>query len=415
MNLYAIIILASLIFDFVFSFIADLFNLKALSSKLPDLFRDVYNAQSYRKSQIYTRARTYFGWVGSSTQFGITLLFWFCGGFRALDNWIDGLHLHPIWEGLIFIGILMLGRAVLHLPFTAYETFIIEARFGFNKTTWRIFLEDIVKVLLLSILIGGPVAAGVLSFFLYTGKWAWLYCWIATFAVSLLFQYIAPAWILPWFNRFTPLEKGELRTRIQHYVKKIGFRISGIYSMNGSQRSAKTNAFFTGFGRHKRIVLFDTLIAKHSVPELVAILAHEIGHYKKRHILYHMLIGVLHSGFLFYLLSVFLNHRGLYEAFYLDRMPLHAGFIFFGLLYSPIEMVLSLFINHVSRKMEYRADRFALETTHDADFFISALKKLSANNLTNLRPHPLYVFLNYSHPPVLKRIETLLSLKNQLD
>ncbi|MBN1894510.1 M48 family metallopeptidase [bacterium] len=415
MNLYAIIILASLLLDFALSFIADCFNLKTLTSKLPDPFRDVYNAQSYRKSQIYTRTRTYFAWVAGAVQLGLILLFWFCRGFPALDDRIHALNLHPVWDGLIFIGILMLGRSFLHLPFTAYETFIIEARFGFNKTTWRTFLTDLLKVLLLSILIGGPVAAGILSFFLYTGKWAWLYCWMATFAVSLLFQYVAPAWILPWFNRFTPLEKGELRTRIQQYAKKIGFRISGIYSMNGSRRSSKTNAFFTGFGRHKRIVLYDTLIARHSVPELVAVLAHEIGHYKKKHIFYHMLIGVLHSGFLFYLLSVFLNHPGLYEAFYMDRMPLHAGFIFFGLLYSPIEMILSFFINHVSRKMEYRADRFALESTHDADSFVSALKKLSANNLTNLKPHPLYVFLNHSHPPVLKRIETLQSLKNQLD
>jgi STE24 endopeptidase len=225
--------------------------------------------------------------------------------------------------------------------------------------------------------------------------------------VTLFLQFIAPTWIMPLFNKFTPLEEGELRESIFSYARSVNFSLENLFVMDGSKRSTKSNAFFTGFGKHKRIALFDTLIEKHSVAELVSILAHEIGHYKKKHILQSMAISILHSGLMFFLLSIFISHKGLFDAFYMEQMSIYAGLIFFGMLYSPLELLLSIFLQIFSRKNEYEADRFAVETTDTPETMVNALKTLSVHNLSNLTPHPFYVFLNYSHPPVLERIQAL--------
>jgi STE24 endopeptidase len=305
---------------------------------------------------------------------------------------------------------LIILRGIISLPFSIYATFVIEARFGFNKTTVRTFILDIVKAVLLGIILGGPLLAGVLYFFQYAGPLAWLYCWLVVTVFSLVIQFIAPTWIMPLFNKFTPLEQGELREAIMTYAQNVHYSLLDIFVMDGSKRSTKSNAFFTGFGKNKRIALFDTLIQKHTTTELVTVLAHEIGHYKKRHIIQSMLIGILHTGLIFYLLSIFLSHEGLFAAFYMQNMSVYAGLIFFGMLYAPLEMTLSIFLNIFSRRNEMQADRFAVETTGQGQSLISALKKLSADNLSNLTPHPLYVFLNYSHPPVLERIRRLSKL-----
>ena len=275
----------------------------------------------------------------------------------------------------------------------------------------KIFVLDMLKGLLLGVVIGGALLGGILAFFQFAGANAWLYCWIAVTLFTIFMQFIAPTWIMPLFNKFTPLEDGELRREIMNYAQKVHFPLDNLFVMDGSKRSAKSNAFFTGFGKHKRIALFDTLIEKHSVAELVAILAHEIGHYKKKHILQGMIISILHTGVMFFLLSIFLNHSGLFDAFYMENMSIYAGFIFFGMLFSPISEILGIFMQMFSRKNEFEADQFAAETTQNSSNMISALKKLSANNLSNLTPHPFYVFLNYSHPPVLERIRALRSLQ----
>jgi STE24 endopeptidase len=300
---------------------------------------------------------------------------------------------------------------LLSLPFSVYSTFAIEERFGFNKTTPRTFILDLLKGMGLMAVIGGPLIAGILAFFEYTGAHAWLYCWAITTVVMLFLQFIAPTWIMPLFNKFTPLEEGELRERILAYARSVNFPLENLFVMDGSRRSTKSNAFFTGFGKRKRIALFDTLIAKHTVAELVSVLAHEIGHYKKKHILQGLIISILHSGVMFFLLSFFISHKGLFDAFYMDKMSLYTGLIFFSLLYTPIELILSIFLQIVSRKHEYEADRFAAETTHQPKEMISALKKLARDNLSNLTPHPFYVFLNYSHPPMLERIRAIRSLR----
>jgi len=407
MNIYAIIILTTLLIDFILGIISDVLNLKALSPNLPEEFADHYDAEKYEKSQRYTRVNTRFGFVTGTFDIIVTLVFWFAGGFQYLDSIVRGWGLHAIWTGLIYIGILVLLKMVISLPFSIYSTFVIEEKFGFNRTTVKTFILDMVKGLFLGILIGGPLLAGVLAFFLYAGGLAWLYCWIVVTVFTLFIQYIAPTWIMPLFNKFEPLEDGDLKDSIMHYAAGVKYPIKEVMVMDGSKRSSKSNAFFTGFGKNKRIALFDTLVEKHSIGELVTVLAHEIGHYKKKHILKGMIISIVHSGIMFFLLSLFISNRGLFEAFYVREVSVYAGLLFFGMLYAPIEMILSIFMQIFSRKHEYEADRFAVETTKQPETFIDALKKLVVHNLGNLTPHPFYVFLNYSHPPVLERIRAI--------
>ena len=412
MNVYALIILLTLIAGYILDLYINLLNLKCLQSGLPQEFQDIYDADRYGKSQLYTRVNTRFGFLTAGTSLAVTLIFWFSGGFNYLDLLIRGFNLPVIWNGLIYIGTLLVLRGILSLPFSIYSTFVIEARFGFNKTTVRTFILDLVKVLLLGIALGGPMLAGILYFFQYAGPLAWIYCWLAVTLFGLIIQFIAPTWIMPLFNKFAPLAEGELREAIMAYAQKVQYSLRDIFIMDGSKRSTKSNAFFTGFGKNKRIALFDTLVQKHTVTELVAVLAHEIGHYKKKHILKSMLIGILHTGLMFYLLSIFLSHRGLFDAFYMQNMSSYAGLLFFGMLYAPLEMILAIFLNMFSRRNEFQADRFAVETTGQSAAMINALKKLSVDNLSNLTPHPLYVFLNYSHPPVLQRIRRLAKLNS---
>ena len=407
MNIYGIIILTTLLFSYLLNLITNLLNLKYLKPDLPEEFEGVYDAETYRKSQEYTRVSTRFGFITSTFGILLTLIFWFAGGFNYLDIIVSSWELHPILTGLVYIGILIFARSILSLPFGVYDTFVIEEKFGFNKTTVITFITDMLKGLLLSVILGGPLLAGLLFFFDYAGAQAWIYCWAATTIFSLIIQFIAPTWIMPLFNKFTPLEDGELKTEITKYADSVRFQLKGLFVIDGSRRSSKSNAFFTGFGKNKRIALFDTLIEKHTTPELVAVLAHEIGHYKKKHILKSMVISILHMGLVFYLLSLFLGNKGLFAAFYMENMSVYAGLIFFGMLYAPIEMILSIFMQVFSRKNEYEADKYASDTTGKSADLIDALKKLSVNNLSNLTPHPLYVFLNYSHPPVLQRIRAL--------
>jgi STE24 endopeptidase len=413
MNVIAIIILLAIFIDLILNGLADYFNLKMLRKDLPDSFRGIYEPERYRRSQDYLRVNTRFGWVTSALNIILMLIFWFGKGFPLLDQWVRSWNQGPVVTGLIYMGILLLLMTILSLPFSVYATFVIEERFGFNKTTWSTFVKDKIKGLILALLLGGPLLAAVLTFFEHTGPNAWWYCWIAVILYSLVVQFVAPTWIMPLFNKFTPLDKGELRDAIMNYARSIKYPLENVFVMDGSRRSSKSNAFFTGFGRHKRVVLFDTLIKQHTASELVAVLAHEMGHYKKKHILSMLVMGILQTGIMFFLLSVFISHQELFDAFYMARPSVYAGMIFFAMLYSPIGFFVGLFIQMLSRKNEYQADRFSVETTKDSQSMVFALKKLSVHNLSNLYPHPFYVFLNYSHPPVLERIKSIESL--QLD
>lgn len=407
MNIYAIIILATIAIDFILDLTSNYLNLNSLSKELPEEFEGVYDEDTYAKSQKYTKVRTKFGFITGGFDLAVVLGFWFSGGFNWLDEIIRAWGFSELITGLFYIGILIFAKTIINLPFSIYSTFVIEERFGFNKTTPKTFLLDMVKGLGLSLLIGAPLLAGILWFFMYAGELAWLYAWGAVTVFTLVMQYVAPTWIMPLFNDFTPLEEGDLRTAIEEYTEKVNFSLKGLFVIDGSRRSSKSNAFFTGFGKNKRVALYDTLIENHTNDELVAVLAHEIGHYKKKHIIKGMVASILQTGIMFFLLSVFLNAEGLFEAFYMEQMSVYVGLIFFGMLYAPIDMILSIFMQMLSRKHEFEADAFAAETTEKPEDMIATLKTLSKDNLSNLTPHWFYVFLNYSHPPVLERIKAL--------
>jgi STE24 endopeptidase len=407
-NPFFLIILCAILIEYAAGVVANLLNLKSLRSELPPALEGMYQPEEYRKSQEYIRTNTRFDFVASAFRIVVLLSFWFAGGFNYLDQIIRSWGLGPVLNGLFYIGILLTGYSLLMLPFSIYGTFVIEERFGFNRTTRRTFLMDRIKSLGLAAVIGAALLSGVLALFEYVGYYAWIYCWMGVTAFSLILEYVAPTWIMPLFNKFTPLEPGELKEAILNYASSVDFPIKNVSVMDGSRRSTKSNAFFTGFGRNKRIALFDTLVKKHTVPELVAVLAHEIGHYKKKHILQGTIINIAHFGLLFFVLSFFLGSPGLYDAFYMEQPSIYSGILFFGLLYTPLEMILSVAMNALSRKNEYEADRFAAETVEHPQHLTQALKKLYTGNLSNLTPHPFYVFLNYSHPPLLQRIRAIL-------
>jgi STE24 endopeptidase len=407
MNAYALLILAALLADYAVNVAADVLNLRALRPELPPEFSDVYDAASYRRSQEYTRARTHLGFVTSTFELAVLLVFWWSGGFGDLDRFARGFGWGPVGTGLVFVGALMLARGLLALPFRYWSTFVLEERFGFNRSTRATFWADLLKGTALGALLGGLLLAAVIAFFERFGAGAWLLCWAFVAVLTVLLQFLAPTWILPLFNKFTPLDEGELRDRIVAYSSSVGFPLAGLFVIDGSRRSTKANAFFTGFGKRKRVALYDTLIAKHATDELVAVVAHEIGHYKKKHILQGMALSLLHTGLLFALLAFFLREEALFSAFGVQQPSTYAGLVFFGLLYTPVELILQLLLQAFSRRNEFEADRYAAATTGLWRELAQGLKRLSADSLSNLTPHPLYVALHHSHPPLARRIEAL--------
>lgn len=407
MNPFTLFIVVALTLSFAVDTIVSLVNLKALQPELPREFADTYDETAYAKSQEYTKVHTRFSLFSGSVSFAATLVFWFSGGFGLVDSFARGFGFGDIITGILFIVCLVVLSSALSLPFSLYSTFVIEEKFGFNKTTFATFLADRVKGIALGALIGLPMVAGILWFFETTGSSAWLWCWAAVTLFSLIIHFIAPTVIMPLFNKFTPIEEGELKTALFTYAQTVNFPLTGIYIIDGSKRSNKSNAFFTGFGKNKRIALYDTLVNTHTVDELVAVLAHEVGHYKHNHIYKSMVLSFIQSGIMFYILSLFTNSKSLTDAFYLEQVSVYASIVFFSMLYSPISEILSVLLNIFSRKNEYEADNYAVKTIQKPESMISALKRLSATNLSNLTPHPLHVFLNYSHPPVLARINAI--------
>jgi STE24 endopeptidase len=411
MNPILIVVLCFLVGAYLLESWADLLNLRSLSPSLPREFADVVDPRTYQTSQEYTRARTRLGLVSSTVSLAVLVIFILSGGFSWLDTLVRSWGLHPVLAGLAYLALLGLAADVLGLPFQLYSTFVLEARYGFNRMSLATFVKDKLKGFLLAGAIGIPCLAGVILFLGAYPVWGWAWAWAGLVGLMFGLQYIAPTWILPLFNTFTPLEKGELRDRILGYAQENGADVQDISVMDGSRRSAKSNAFFTGFGRKKRIALFDTLIEKHPPDELVAVLAHEIGHWKLKHILKGLIVGIVKMGFLLGLLSLAVRWQPLFEAFGVEQVSVHAGLVFFLLLYTPVSLVLSVGINHLSRRHEFEADAFAASTTGKPESLIQALKKLSRDNLSNLTPHPLKVFLEYSHPPVIERVRTLRGMK----
>lgn len=415
-NGYFIFVLVTVLGFFALDFVSRMLNLSALKPELPSEFSDVFEASEYSKSQDYTREGTRFGLIEDTISLIVFLVFWWVGGFGIVDNWVRAIvpetwMMHEILQGLLFMAVLYVGSTLISLPFELYDTFVIEEKYGFNKTTLATFFADKAKGLLLAIAIGAPILAIVFALLGRFPTYGWLYGWISVAAFSLLMTYLAPTYIMPLFNEFKPLEDGELKAAIQDMSVKCDFPLTEVYEIDGSKRSTKANAFFTGLGKNKKIALYDTLIKNNGVGELVAVLAHEIGHFKKKHIVQSIVLGILQMGVLFFLLGLFLNKEGLFQAFRVDKVSIYGSLVFFTFLFEPISKLLSVVMMVLSRKNEYEADAYAAEVTGRPQDLISGLKKLSKDNLSNLTPHPFYVFLNYSHPPMLKRLAALESLK----
>ena len=406
-NTFAVVILVALVGEYLLGALSGLLSSRSFSPNVPAEFTGVFNDEKYARARRYTATRTRFGLVRGAFGLAAMLTFWFAGGFAWLDTLVRGLGKGPVVTGLVYIGALLLAKTLLQLPFRAWSTFVIEGRYGFNRTTARTFGADLLKGTALTILLGAPLLAVILAFFEAAGPLAWIWCWIAVTALMLAVQFIGPTWIMPLFNTFTPLDDGELHDAILGYARSAGFPLEGIFVVDGSRRSSKPNAFFTGFGKHKRIGLFDTLVEEYAVAEVVAVVAHEIGHYKKRHVWSQMALSIGHIAAMLWVLSLFLGQEALYAAFHVAEPSVYAGLVFFGLLFRPVELVLSVLMHVFSRQHEFEADRFAAETTGSGGPLVSALKKLVADNLSNLTPHPLDVFLHYSHPPALRRIGAL--------
>jgi STE24 endopeptidase len=410
MNAIAAVILVFLLLEFTLRLVADVLNLGSTRDESPEALRDGYEPGRYRNAQAYLRARTRLGWCSGAVLLAATLVFWFGGGFGWVDHRVRALGLGPVPSGLVYVGAIALLRAALSLPFRTYSVFVIESRFGFNTTGWKTFFLDGIKAALLSLAIGGPVLSSVLYLFETAGPFSWFYCWVALSFLMLCIQFIAPRWILPLFNTYTPLPAGELRSAIEAYARSVRFPLENIFVMDGSRRSTKSNAFFTGFGRHRRAALFDTLISSHSTSELLAVFAHEVGHFKKHHIAISLVVGVVQTGVYFFLFSRVVSFRELFHAFGVEQPSVYAGLVLFVLLCAPLDFLLGVVLNGWSRRREREADRFAVETTGDRPSLVQALRKLSAHNLSHLTPHPFYVFLNYSHPPLIERIRAIQAL-----
>lgn len=410
MNPFLVFILVIIVGKYTLELYIDRLNIKSLNPELPEEFKGFYDAEKYARSQHYTRENSKFGILQSTISIAIILPFILLGGFNIIDRAARSAGFGPIVTGLLFLGILMLVSGIIEIPFEVYDTFVIEEKYGFNKTTVKTFILDIVKSILLTVIIGGPIFAVVLWFFRETGRLAPLYIWAVVTLFQLFMMLITPLVIMPLFNKFTPLEDGELKDALEEYAGENDFKMKGIYKMDESKRSTKPNAFFTGFGKSRRIVLYDTLIEKHSKDELVGILAHEMGHFKLKHVPKTVIASVLETGLIFFILSFFINNKELFAAFKMENLSIYASLVFFGFLYSPISLIISIVMNIFSRKREYEADRFAVKTTGKGLELITALKKLSVESLSNLTPHPLKVFFVYSHPPVLERIKAIKKL-----
>lgn len=404
-----IIIISIVVFGYVLDRVLDFLNSTRWSSKLPEELQDVYDAEKYKKQQEYKKVNDRFSLITSTFSLVVILLMLFLGGFSFADNLVRQVTNHPILVALLFFGLLMFISDIINTPFSIYEIFVIEEKFGFNKTTPRTFILDKLKGWLLALIIGGGMLSLIIWFYQLTAEMFWFYAWIAVSEFMIFMAMFYSTLIVPLFNKQTPLEEGELRDSIQNFSDKAGFRLDNVFVIDGSKRSTKANAHFVGLGKKKRIILFDTLLKELSIKEIVAVLAHEIGHYKKKHILIGMIINILQTGVTLFIFSLFVDNPKLSEALGSNITSFHLGLIAFGILYSPISMVTGLAMNIFSRKHEYSADRFTKEM-YDADNLINSLKKLSSKNLSNLTPHPLYVFFHYSHPTLLQRIRALKKL-----
>lgn len=401
------IIIAILIISFLVDKLLDTINAKHYNDPIPKELSDVYDPEEYQKSQNYKKVNDRFGSITALISLIATLAFFFLDGFAFVDQWARTYSDNSIIIALIFFGSIMFASDILSTPFSYYHTFVIEEKFGFNKTTVKTFFIDKVKGWAMSAILGGAILSVIIWFYESTGSNFWLYSWGIVAAFTFFMNMFYAKLIVPLFNKQTPLEEGSLKSKIEDYAQKVGFTLDKIFVIDGSKRSTKANAYFSGFGSEKRVTLYDTLINDLEEDEIVAVLAHEVGHYKRKHIVFNLIASILTMGFTFWLLSLFVGSPMLSEALNVSIPSFHIGLIAFGILYSPISEITGLVMNYISRKFEYQADDYA-KNTFKASPLISGLKKLTKNSLSNLTPHPAYVFAHYSHPTLLQRYRNMM-------
>ena len=411
MNTLALIIVISLFLLWNLEFIATLLNIKTFPSTPPPELDGLMDQEKLDKARSYLSINSRFDILRATFSLSLLLVFWFAHGFSFLDGLAHSLSGNEIVAGLIFLSALFLAQIIVSIPFDYYETFVIEEKFGFNKSTKGLFFADRIKGLALAAALGLPLMAGILWIFNEVPN-AWLGAWAFVTAFQLIATYLAPSLILPIFNKFTPRPDGELKTEIESLGDKCGFPLQGVFTMDGSKRSTKGNAYFTGFGKFKKIALFDTLIDKSTTPEILGILAHEIGHFKLGHIKQRLLVGILQMGLIFFLIGLAVDPNGtfaaaLHEAFFVEKISTHTGLIFFTILLEPASKLLSVLANAWSRKHEFEADAYASKSTGSPDALANALKKLTSDHLSHPAPHKLRIVLDYSHPPLLQRLQSL--------
>ena len=403
------IIVGVLLFDFILERVLDYLNFSRLGMPLPIELQGLYDDDQYKKQQAYEIENHRFKLITSTFSFLLIIVMLFLGGFNFFDSLVRSFTQNPIFQALSFFGILMFLSDIINTPFDIYDTFVIETKYGFNTTTVKTYILDKVKGWLLGAVIGGGLLALIIWLISIFPSSFWLYAWAVVGFIAVFMAMFYSSLIVPLFNKQTPLEDGELKEAITVFSNKVGFKLDNIFVIDGSKRSTKANAYFSGFGAKKRIVLFDTLIKEMSVSEIVAVLAHEIGHYKKKHVLMMIFFSLIQTGIMFYILGLFVNQPILSQSLGVKQHSIHIALVGFAILYSPLSFIFGILVNILSRKNEYEADSFAA-TNFNSNELQNALKKLSVKNLSNVTPHPLYVFFNYSHPTLLHRLRNLAKL-----
>ena len=400
------LLISIILFNFIKDYFLDYLNSKFFDKKIPENLRDIYDKEKYQKSQDYKKTLYNFGKISKAYSLTILLLFFFLDGFLLVDNFARSLFESELLISLSFFGIIFFGSDILNLPFSLYSVFIIEEKFGFNKTSFRIYFFDKIKSWFITILFGGGILSFIIFQFETVGKDFWIVAWVFITTISVLINCFYAQIIVPLFNKQTKLEKGNLKNDIEKYSKKVGFDLSNIFVIDGSKRSTKANAYFSGFGKQKRVTLYDTLLNKLNDNQIIAVIAHEIGHYKKNHIIFNLIFSTIQTGLMLYILSLLIYIPIFSEALGIQSHSFHIGLITFSILYTPISEIFSLIFNVFSRKFEYQADHYAKET-FNSKHLIEALKVLSKDSLSNLTPHPKYVWWHYSHPTLAQRIKHL--------
>ena len=403
---WLIILLILIAFNYIFSTLLEYLNDRNWKDEIPKSLKDFYQKDKYLKAKEYKKINGKLSFISSTISFLITISLLVLGIYgKVSDYFMINYQNIFVQSSLFFLSFYVLNL-IVSTPFQYYSTFSIETKFGFNKTTLKTFVLDKLKGMFLSLTIGGILLYVALVLYSKINNGFWIYLWLGLSLFTLFIQMFYTTLIVPLFNKLTPLEDGSLKSKIENYSKKIGYSLSNIFVIDGSKRSTKANAFFSGIGPKKTIALFDTLLEKHTEEELVAVLAHEVGHYKKNHIFQGLVLTIIQIGLMTYLLELCLNNSNLINSLGGEITSFHLGLIVFSMLFSPIGLLIGIFMNILSRKNEYEADKFAKQTYSGKDLEL-ALKKLSVDSLSNIYPHPFYVFVHYSHPPLIKRLEAL--------